>query len=382
MLTMLTAYTLEADDAAFALNDILRQLEPEKNLKAHSAGMLFCHPDFMESGVAQSIADQLPFDVIGTTLLANMVSGLDDPLMLSISVFTSDDVEFTSLFADGLEQREALTRGYVEAARGRDGAPGLIFTLVPMKIYVGVETLLMHLDELTGGAPIFGAVSVDHTTDLSRCYTLRNGEMSKTGMAALLLWGDVNPSFYTTTMSEKYVQKQRAIITKSHENLLEEVNDMPFIQYLENIGVSGNGAQELAGVPFIVNYNDGTRPVARGIHTVTEEGFAFCSGLMPLNGTLAIGTVEESDVLRMTEEAMKAALASGKREGCIMFPCVSHFLTMGINAQQQKEIALELMPGELPFMWGYSAGEICPVYDEAGKLHNRFHSFTMVICVF
>lgn len=381
MLTMLSAYTLEADDAAFALNEILRQLQPEKRLKKHSVGLLYCHPDFMETGVAQAISEKLPFDVIGGTFLANMASGIDDPLMLTLSVLTSDDIQFSTLCAGNLEKENAVAEAYGQAAKGHSGAPGLILSFVPLKISVGVEPLIAQFDQTSGGAPVFGAVSVDHTSDRSRCFTVYNGREGQDLLVAALLWGEVNPSFYVANMSEKYVQRQRAVITKAHGNVLEEVNDMPFTEYLASIG-AGNGAGEMAGVPFIVNYNDGTKPVVRDIHTVSTDGYAVCNGTMPENGTLTIGSVEEGDVLRMTEEAMKAVLNSGKTQGCLMHPCVSHFLTMDADATKQKSIALGLMPEGLPFQWGYSAGEICPVFDEAGNLHNRFHSFTFVVCVF
>jgi hypothetical protein len=40
------------------------------------------------------------------------------------------------------------------------------------------------------------------------------------------------------------------------------------------------------------------------------------------------------------------------------------------------------MADGVPYMLGYSGGEVCPVPDESQKLRNRFHNFTFSICAF
>jgi hypothetical protein len=39
------------------------------------------------------------------------------------------------------------------------------------------------------------------------------------------------------------------------------------------------------------------------------------------------------------------------------------------------------LKGKLPYMLGYSGGEICPVYNDKGQPSNRFHNFTFVACM-
>ncbi len=382
MFQMLTAYTLEADDAEYALGEILKQLQPEKNLLAYSAGLLFCHPDFMESGVAQKIAEALPFEVIGGTLAATMVTGMDDSLMLALTVFTSDNVQFATMHAEEM-RAEAFQQSYLQATDGGKKKPSMILPLFPLPTPVGVDTVLEAYDRLSGGAPVFGSIVMDYTTDYSRCYTLRNGERFRGGLVSLLFFGPVKPVFYVATMSEKYVQKEKAIITQAEGTLMKEVNGVTFQQYAKTLGLSrAMDTDGVGSIPFLINFNDGTRSVARVIHFVTPEGYARCSGMIPENGTLAVGSVESADILRMTEEAMKAVREIPDKKGMVAFPCVSHYLVMGFDANEQKEIIRKLMPEGLPCQLGYVAGEICPVYGEAGKLHNRFHNFTCTVCVF
>ncbi len=382
MLKMLTAYTLEMDDPEYALEEIEQQLQCEKNLLAHSAGVLICHPDFIDAGVAQHIAKSLPFEVIGGTSLSNLTTGGDEPLMLSLSVYTSDEISFSTLSVPDLSVPGAMESAYRSVARPGE-QPALLFTFFPLLMTMGAEQMVLDLDKVAGGAPIFGTVVIDHTPTYSKCFTLLGGEVSQGALRSLLFWGDLQPAFCVSQMSGKYIQKQRAIITKSQGSVLMEVNDVPLTEYLETIGVTrGKATEALGAVPFLVDFGDGTQPVARGIHTVTPEGYALCGGLMPENATLAIGSVEFEDVLRMTRETIQAALDKGKRQGFLMFPCASHFLVLGADITPQRDILKALTPDSLPYQLCYSGGEVCPVYDKDGKLHNRFHSYSFIACIF
>lgn len=380
MLKMLTAYTLEVDDKEYALKEILEQLDLENNLKKYAAGMLICHSDFIETGVAQEISEKLPFDVVGCTSLACMTNGMDDALMLSLSVLTSDDVQFSTFTAEDLADTQAMGTAYAAAKLG--DKPSLVIPFVPLLISVAHEQVMLNLDTVVGGAPTFGSVAADHTVDYSTVHTIYNGVASKGAMSALMLWGDVTPYFYYSEMSEQYMQQQRAVITKSQGNMLMEVNNIPLMAYLETIGVTkGQGAEALGGVPFLIDFGDGTRPVARGVHTITPEGYALCGGLMPENATLAIGSVERDDVLRLTKDTLEAVLARENINGILFYPCASHFLVLGAGAQEQKDIIKSMLPEGIPYQLCYSGGEICPAYDKEGQAHNRFHSYTFTACV-
>ncbi|MDL2317827.1 FIST C-terminal domain-containing protein [Eubacteriales bacterium OttesenSCG-928-A19] len=381
MLTMLTAYTLEADDKDYALQEILSQLDLEKNMRKNAAGVLICHSDFIATGVAQGIAEKLPFDVVGCTSLASMASGVDDALMLSVAVFTSDDIRFSAFSASDLAEATSMEKAYSAVKLGEK--PSLVIPFVPLLVSVAHEQVMLNLDQAIGGVPIFGSVAADHTADYSTCYTIFNGVASQSDVSVLLFWGEVDLLFCYSEMSERYIQRQRAVITKSQGNMLMEVNNMPLMEYLETIGVTkGRGAEALGGVPFLIDFGDGTHPVARGIHTITPEGYALCGGLMPENATLAIGSVERDDVLHLTRETINKALAKENINGILLHPCASHFLVLGADSQEQKDIIKSIIPEGIPYLLCYSGGEICPAYDKEGQTHNRFHSYTFTACVF
>ena len=59
MINMITAYTLEVDDTEYALEELMEQLDLSSNLLKYSAGIMHFHTDFIETGVAKEIAEQL-----------------------------------------------------------------------------------------------------------------------------------------------------------------------------------------------------------------------------------------------------------------------------------------------------------------------------------
>ncbi len=382
MIKLLTAYTLEADDADFAISEILQQLDLAQNALAHSAGFLFCHPDFIETGVAQRIGEALPFEVVGGTSIATVTKGLSDLVGLSLSVLTSDTVSFQAVHTTqrGPQAMEAL---YQEGQKGQANPPSMIFPFVPLGMAADMEVALEVMDRLSGGVPIFGSLTVDHTPDFSRVFSLHNGEAFQDGLVFLFAFGDLTPEFYVAEISPSRIQKQRAIITDSDGHILKKVNDMLLIDYLESIGLQrGQAEQGIAAIPFVIDLGDGTKPVARAFHSITEEGFVLVGGHMPIGATLAIGSLEYADVMRMAQETMDFILSGPPQQSALMFPCASHFFVLGSKASEEVALFHQRMDDACAYQVCYSGGEICPVYDQKGKLHNRFHSFTCVACKF
>ena len=378
MIEMLTAHTLEADDTEYALNEILEQLNLDEKARKNCAGFLFCHPDFIETGVAQHIATSLPFEIVGATTVCNLTEGLRDLAGLSISVLTSDTVEFTASSLPGCHTSDEIAMVYRESVGERNGIPSLIF---PFATSAVGDNAVRILDELTdGGTVFFGTNAVDNTADSSQAVALHNGTIFHDGLVLLMAWGEIKATFHVKEIGNDMVQKQHAIITKSDGHVIISINDICPADYLSSVGISREqAAGNLHAIPFIVDLQDGTAPVARVFYDLTPEGHIVTGAVMPENATVAVGTLEKNDILRLTTEALSGVLDSGKSNGLLLFPCVSHFWAM-----EDTPFALiqDRLDGVIPYHVFYSGGEICPVFSENGKMHNRFHSFTCVACSF
>ena len=381
MLTMYTAYTLEADDVEYAVSEILEQLQLEKKLKKYAAGLIFCHTDFTDSGVAQAVAEKMPFDVIGTTFVAEMVPEMDDTLMLVLHLFTSDDVEIDALKIDQME-KGAAAQAFNEAAAKHALPASLMLAYMPLLMPRSVESLLEELDVASGNVPIYGSLAFDFSSDYSLWTMLFNGESSREFITALVFFGDMQPQFYSSTLSNKYVQTHKSIITKSEGNLLMEIDGKPYIEYLVNNGFDRNVTlAEFGSSPMLIDFGDGTPPVPRGLIRITPEGYAILAGEVPEGAQISLGALDYTYVLRVTEEVMQAAVKSDNRGPMIVHPCATHYFIMGAGVQTQKDVILQNVFTDHPYSVGYSGGEICPVYKPDGTTKNRFFNYTIVLCV-
>jgi hypothetical protein len=56
-------------------------------------------------------------------------------------------------------------------------------------------------------------------------------------------------------------------------------------------------------------------------------------------------------------------------------------MMLGANSDDEMRKIAETLGKKYPYQICYSGGEICPVDTGDGKLLNRVHNFTYIICV-
>jgi hypothetical protein len=385
MIKMLTACTYEIDDVEAAVSEIVEQLDMENTLLTHSAGMLTCYSEFLDSGVVAALCERLPFGVVGSTTLANGAGGESSSLMLTLSVFTSDDLHFATALSDSLEadQEAPLREAYEQAVATLPGKPVAIFEYLPLIFTVGGDQIVGAMDRVTGGVPQFGTVTVDNTPEYFTASVIHNGQSSRQGMAMLLVYGDFNPTYYVASISDSKIMMQKAVVTASQNNVVYQVNNTPILTYLESLGLSSEGRIDGANaIPFIIDYNDGTKPVARSIFSALPDGGVVCGGVMPVGATLSIGSIDFADVMNTTSGILGSALEAGERSGFVLFSCLTRNLALGMDSEAEMRKAHAIIGEAAPYQFTYSGGEVCPVYGPDGRLVNRFHNATFVACVF
>ena len=381
---MLNAWTLEVDDSAAAVAEIMGQLTGQNQLLAHSAGFITCSYDYLESGMVKALCDALPFEVVGCTTLANAVNQEAGTLLLCLSVLTADDCCFATALTPPLRNdiHGVIGDTFREARARLDGPPKLTLAFLPMIGSIGGELLLTALDDAAEGSPIFGVTACDSDTAYySNSYTIYNGEMSRDRLPMLLISANVNPHFVVTSTSEQNLQKQKAVITSSEGSVLKEINGVSAREYLSSLGLlQGGGIEALSSVPFVVDYNDGSQPVARAIYSLSDDGSAICGGVMPKGGTLSIGRMDVNDILLTAEQSLKKLVQNKDVNGVIMLPCLGRNMVLGLNFIGEIEIVRNVLGDSIPWHLAYSGGEVCPVNSSVGGTVNRFHNFTFIAC--
>jgi hypothetical protein len=367
------------------VGEILEQLDLKNRLLAHSAGFITCSYDYVETGVVQAICDALPFEVVGCTTLTNAVDREAGTLLLCLSVLTAADCRFVTALTPplGNDAHAAVGETYRHAAATLGEQPGLILAFFPMLGTVSGELMLHALtDASAAGTPVFGIVACDaDTARYSNSYTIHSGACSRGSMSFLLISGNVRPSFVVASTSEQNVRKQQAIITASEGSILKEINEVSAREYFSSVGlIQGEGIEALSSVPFVVNYNDGSQPVARAIYSLNDDGSASCGGVMPKGGTLSIGRMDVDDILLTAEQSLGKLLQNEGINGIIMFPCLGRNMVLGIAYLREIEKVRGILEGRCPWHLAYAGGEVCPVYGGNGCSVNRFHNFTFIAC--
>lgn len=381
---MLSAHTAELDDKDRAVQDLLGQLDLG-SLQKNSLGILHCHYEFIHEGIVKAVCDALPFDVIGCTTLATGVPGKCDVMLLTLTVLTADDTAFSTRLTHPLDQppdaaTTAELRQAVDALPGKDR---MLLAYLPFLKQLGGEVMMNRILDVTGDIPFFGTLGCDDTPAMAETLVIYNGEAHAHHGVVSVITGSFSPAFFMLGISEEHCQKQRAVITSAEGNVMKTVNGMPAVEYLNSIGLSvEEEAGSKVGIPLVVNYGDGTPPVARGMYMDTPEGHLVCGATMPQNGTLAIGNMSADYVLESAGELTRQVLASGKTGGILLYPCITRNLVLGVDTLVEMQQLGNAFEGRLPYQVAYSGGEFCPLPGEGGKLQNRFHNFSLVACAF
>ena len=385
MIKTLIAHTTELDDEQLAVEQIKSQLNLDGGLLKNTIGIVACHYEFITSDVFEAICGALPFKIVGTISSAQAVPGELGALLLSLTVLTSDDVQFDTVLTPSLmsEPHNVIAESYKSACR--DEKPALILAFAPFILQNCGDDYVNILTETSGGVPCFGTLAVDDTLDFSNCFMLADGVHYRDRMVMVLVYGAISPKFYVANISEERMLEKGADVTKSVGSVLMEVNERPIIDYFEDLGLvkASETQYALSSLPFLLDYNDGTPKVSKIFVMLTPEKYAICAGAMPVGSTLYITTTDKDDVLFTTGRAVDMILKEAENASVLLiYSCISRGLTLG--AEQYREMALisERLSGKLPFMMANSGGEICPTQVSDDKAINRFHNNAFIACTF
>ncbi|MDR1686209.1 MAG: FIST C-terminal domain-containing protein [Desulfovibrio sp.] len=384
MVKMFTAYTEEVDDVESALDDILEQIDITR-LSAESVGILFCHPEFLESDLINALCARLPFAIIGMTTMAGATGAGRGVFMLNLAVLSGDDVVFRTFSTEPLtaaNAREAVTAAYGAARATLPGDPSLIISLFPFLSDISSAEVLKHLDTACGGIPVWGSVAGGRDMSYAGAGIIDNGDFHEKSAVLLLLYGPLEPEFIVASIPDKNIGDRRALITESDGCILKKANDVPLLEYLEDIGIIMRIGQDNTTLPLMVDYGNGTKPVALAVYALTPENWAVCGGEVPEGAFFFCGEIDKDGIMESAGDALAQIQKVEGKTCLLMLPCVTRFIMMTPEQDEEMRLVAETIGQKMPFVFALSGGEICPVKDRNGVLHNRHHNFTFSACLF
>jgi hypothetical protein len=383
MIDTLTAFTEEIDDVDAAVSEILSQLDPEHRCRANSLGIVHCFTDFVDSGVVKALSEKLPFDTLGSTTISTSSSSGTGEMGLSVTVLTSDDVRFVSGVSGPITGSvdAPLTELYGRITAGLGEKPAMLMPFIPFLPATGGDEFIEKIDALSGGVPAFGTLAISNEPDYSRSYTFYNGEFYTASMALAALVGNAAPDFFSVSVDEENILKQKAVVTEVNRNILKTINNMPAIRYLESIGIVKNGdVMGLQAMPFVIYLEDGSILIRACIGAAEEEGALILCGAVPVNSTIALATMGFEDVINSTERKATEALKAAKGRGLLMYSCAGRNWALGMQHMAEHEKVKECLKAT-PYHFVYSGGEIFPSRLSDGRVVNHLQNDSLIICI-
>jgi hypothetical protein len=385
MFKMLTAHTSEMDFIDDAVDEVLQQLKLEEVIPGRAVGIITCHTEFVQTGVVKALCDRLSFPVVGCTTLGSAAGGAEGHQLLTISVLTGDDVEFSVALSEPIspENLAPIEDAYKRALAGLSApSPALALAFAPFMNAVDGMSLFNRIDLNCGSTPLYGTVSCSGAPDLSGSLTIRDGDAAPDVMAIVLLRGNVKPRFFLTALDDDRMGKQKGTVTDVEGSLIRTVDGIPTLDFIELCGIAKeNVIKAPTSIPVMLDYMDGSAPLACGIYNITPEGYIQIAANVPAGARLSIGTQDQNGILSTAESILRRILRETKPLGILMLPCLSRSLLLGPNSEGELRLAIKEL-GDAPYHIAYSGGEICPVYVEDETTRNRFHNYTFTACVF
>ncbi|MDR2170429.1 MAG: FIST C-terminal domain-containing protein [Planctomycetaceae bacterium] len=393
MITTITAFTYEVDDIEVAVSEILGQLRLGENLLKNSVGIIHCSTDFVDSGVFRAICGELSFPVAGITTLGSAVHDELGEIILTVMVLTSDVVNFSVGLTEPIKSRNELVlrEAYEAATANLSGKPALAISYFPLSTAVfgaGGDFVATTLSQISGGVPVFGTMPIDNTHDFHEARILYNGDDYYDRFAFILIQAEgLKPRFYLISISDEDIRKERGVVTEARGNLLYSVDGIPVLEYLKSklgLALDERDPSSVHMIPLLMDFGDGATPVVRAMNSFNDDNVAVCSGELFNGVTLLTGKFNKEIVLRTTAQILQKILeAEEAANGLLIYSCAARYWTLGLDSTAELEIMRDaLAKSKIPYLTGYSCGELCPVQNPNGEQISRMHNYTFIACAF
>jgi hypothetical protein len=380
---MFTAFTEEIDDVDAAVSGVLGQLALDGKLKRHSLGLLHCYHDFVDSGVVKELCARLPFPVVGYTTISVSTHGGIGGMALTLSVLTSDEVCFHTGLSSPLTAGVGvpLEELYARLLAPLSEAPKMLLLYAPFLPNIGGDEYANKLNELAGGIPSFGALSISDEPDYSRSDTLFNGEAYEDALVLVGLTGDVRPEFLSVSVMEENMVKARAVATGSEKHILVSVDGMSTEDYIASIGLAEKGGlASLISTPFIAELENGVKLTRTCLWGDGQGGAVLC-GHIPVGAKLGFAIIGPGDITRSSGEIIREALELAEGRCMLLYSCAARNWSLGINSMAEHETASGIIGDRVPYEFAYCGGEIFPNKLADGRMESHLQNCTLIVCI-
>jgi hypothetical protein len=389
---MYTAFTNQIDDPDAAIREICEQLRTEENMLKNVIGIVSFYNEYAENGIYEAICSALPFDIIGSSSSFTGSRGERGEFSLVITMITSDDVSFAiGLIISENKKSEEIVKE-LNGLYGdflERGKPKLVLAYLTAHPHFSGDDLVEATNKISADMMLFGSLAWNTEAVSAKSYVAFNENTSPYLMSFAAFYGEFEPDFkVVTALDYEALIQEAALVTDADGPILKSVDTIPALDYLRKIGVVGDkGIGQLFAVPAIVIYENGVR-AARAILESLPDGSknVFAAGSIPVGGRISFSLLN-SDQTIMTAVELTRYFENENAQNTLNYSCAARSWALGTRYFAELEVyadhykRLSKSGKSANYIFGYSAGEICPVPDKDGNLINCLHNYSLIACI-
>jgi hypothetical protein len=300
-------------------------------------------------------------------------------VMLVVAVLTSDDAFFKTGVSDLLE-REGKTRIkelYKRLSGSPVSSPSLMFVCHSNPGCLSGDEVADILNRASGGTPVFGTKALAETFGSRTPMVIHNGTVYSDRLVLLTICGSVESRFAVKSLPAMNFYSQPALVTGAQDNKLISINNIPAVEFMEKLGIISEGkVNAIYGFPILIDNNDGTGPKSCAMHSIEDGGVIRCGSTIAKGATFKLVNQMQETVLESSEQFLESIKKESGKKIHFIFSCFGRSAPL-VDLKDEMKLFQKYMDGT-SYVFIYSGGEFCPVYDERGGIRNRFHQFSII----
>lgn len=389
-------FTDEIDDLDVAIEELVSQFG-DFRLEAHSAGLLFAHPDTDLQELADRLQDRFGLPIIGTTAVAMFTMEGFRKEGISLQILTSAECGFqvgcTNELTTG-NVREEITALYNRLTAGVDDDDVKLVLAYgnPTLDMVG-EDFVDTLDELSKGTAVYGGLASDSFV-MGDCRVVCGNQIRQYALALIVVTGRAREIIHYGFNVASTLDYE-GTVTELQGNMVMKLDGVPLAEAIAKAGISINtdiNVCDYVSTPFRIRYRteDGEEiEMMRQLAFVDKEtGGGMFLGKVPMGANVQIGIISREDIHDSVAAVARKALSEVRKNPdysfstVIITSCASRLMSYANDIELETEGYIHMIPEGMSMSGFYSFGEICPGRTAGShKEKNTFHNTTFTMLV-
>ncbi len=393
----LQGFTYEKDDLEEAVEELKEQIDQTQLLK-NTAAIIFCGYEVDTEELTELLSEAFDFPFIGCTGLGLLSSEGFSQDSITMTVLTADDCSFEIGMTEDIRTNDQLgfvAEKYNELAQKAGNKGGMIFAYVPWQKDILASDIVMLLDEVSEGVPVFGGIASDSWT-FDACRSFTNEKVSDSGVAMMLVHGNIRPVF-TIEHSTTGLSHSHKLVTKSEGTKVYTVSNEPATEYLKEAGIFNDKTEVLVdylATPFISTLfkpeDDDEIDILRALAVINhEEGSCNFLGSVEEGSELNMVLISKKDIEGSVQKAFDDIFETiektedYKYSTIMCSSCGARYSLIVSDKNTEGKAYINRLPEGINVQGFYSYGEYCPAKGKKhGKLYNVLSNESLAIVAF